>query len=196
MAAHYYMGGIKAGIDGRTSVKGLYAIGECASTGLHGANRLASNSLLECVVCAHELANYLSFTNLISPRKIDETIMEKIHLYMEPLSDEIFDVRELKLRLKDIMWNYAGIIRDEDSLLKGLDELFKLKSEFNRGKKCLDRQEYELRNMICISQLIIKAALKREESRGAHYRSDFPYTKEEGVHNCVIKGEGEPSFVK
>ncbi|MBO6272094.1 L-aspartate oxidase [bacterium] len=195
-AAHYYMGGIKASIDGKTSVRGLYAIGECASTGLHGANRLASNSLLECVVCAHELANYLSFTSLVSPKKIDETIMATISKYMTPLSDENFDVKVLKTKLKDIMWNYAGIIRDENSLLKGLDEIYKLKSEFRRSDKCLNREEYELRNMLCIAQLIIKSALKREESRGAHYRADFPMTKAEGMHNCVIKGEGEPSFVK
>lgn len=195
-AAHYYMGGIKASVDGRTSVRGLYAIGECASTGLHGANRLASNSLLECVVSAYELANYLSFTNLVPPKKIDESIMGTIEKYTEPISDEVFDIESLSQTLKNIMWNYAGILRDEDSLLKGLDEIYKLKSSFRRGDKCLNKSEYELRNMICLAQLIIKSALKREESRGAHYRTDFPFTKEECVHNCVIKGEGEPSFVK
>lgn len=195
-AAHYYMGGIKASIDGRTSIRGLYAIGECSSTGLHGANRLASNSLLECVVCAHELANYLSFTNLVPPKKIDETIMATIDKYTEPLSDENFNIDDLKSRLKDIMWNYAGILRDENSLLKGLDEIYKLKSEFRRDTKCLNKDEYEYRNMLCVAQLIIKSALKRHESRGAHYRVDFPETKSESIHNCVIKGEGEPSFVK
>lgn len=195
-AAHYYMGGIKTTLDGRTSIRGLYAIGECASTGLHGANRLASNSLLECVVCAHELANFLSFTSLIPPKKIDESIMGKIDLYTSPISDETFDVSKLKSELKDIMWKYAGILRDENSLLKGLDEIYNLKSKFRRGIKCLNKNEYELRNMICISQLIIKSALKRDESRGAHFRLDFPKTKEIGVHNCMIKGEGEPSFVK
>ncbi|MCM1265734.1 MAG: L-aspartate oxidase [Candidatus Gastranaerophilales bacterium] len=195
-AAHYYMGGIKTTIDGRTSIRGLYAIGECASTGLHGANRLASNSLLECVVCAHELANYLSFTSLVPPKKIDESIMETIDKYTKPLSDESFNISELKSRLKELMWNYAGILRDENLLLKGLDEIYKLKSEFRRNTKCLNKQEYELRNMLCVAQLIIKSALKREESRGAHYRTDFPKTDEKGIHNCIIKGEGEPSFVK
>ncbi len=195
-AAHYYMGGIKATPDGRTSVRGLYAIGECASTGLHGANRLASNSLLECVVCAHELANYLSFNNLEPPKRIDETIMATLEKYTEPLSDESFDIDSMKQTLKDIMWKYAGILRNEDSLLKGLDEIYKLKDNFKRGAKCLSKSEYELRNMLCVAQLIIKSALKRKESRGAHYRTDFPQKNEEAVHNCVIKGEGEPSFVK
>ncbi len=195
-AAHYYMGGIKASTDGRTSIRGLYAIGECASTGLHGANRLASNSLLECVVCAHELANYLSFANLEPPKKIDEMIMATIEKYTSPISDETFDIESIKLKLKDIMWNYAGILRNEDLLLRGLDEIYKLKSEFHRKTKCLNKEEYELRNMLCVSQLIIKSALKRHESRGAHYRTDFPETNEQPVHNNIIKGEGEPSFVK
>ena len=195
-AAHYFMGGIKADADGKTSIRGLYAIGECASTGLHGANRLASNSLLECVVCAYELANYLSFTSLVPPNKIDESIIKTIDKYMEPLSDESFDITELKARLKDIMWAYAGIQRDEEKLLKGLDEIYKLKSEFRRGDKCLNKQEYELRNMICVAQLIIKSALKRKESRGAHYRTDYPKLQNEAVHSYIIKGEGEPNCVK
>ncbi|MCD8377334.1 MAG: L-aspartate oxidase [Candidatus Gastranaerophilales bacterium] len=195
-AAHYFMGGIKSGVDGRTSVRGLYAIGECASTGLHGANRLASNSLLECVVCAHELANYLTFTNLTPPKKIDETIMATIDKYTDPISDESFDIDLFKQKLKDIMWDYVGILRDENSLLKGLDEIFRLKAEFRRDIKCLNKKEYEYRNMLCTAQLIIKSALKRKETRGAHYRTDFPQTNQDGVHNCVIKGEGEPGFVK
>lgn len=195
-AAHYFMGGIKATPDGRTSIRGLYAIGECASTGLHGANRLASNSLLECVVCANELANYLSFTNLIPPKKIDETIMNTIEKYMEPLSEDNFDINDLKLKLRNIMWNYAGILRDEDSLLKGLDEIYELKKCFKRNTKCLNKQEYELRNMIYVAQLIIKSALKRTESRGAHFRVDFPKSGDLALHNCVIKSKGELCFVK
>lgn len=195
-AAHYYMGGIKTTLEGRTSIRGLYAIGECASTGLHGANRLASNSLLECVVCAYELANFLSFSNLVPPQKIDETVMNTINQYSELLSDENFDVSGLMSELKSLMWDYVGIYRTEETLLKALDKIYELKSRFRRTVKCLNRQEYELRNMICVAQLIIKSALERKESRGAHYRTDYPMTLEVGAHNCIVKGEGEPSFVK
>ena len=195
-AAHYYMGGIKTTVEGRTSVRGLYAIGECSSTGLHGANRLASNSLLECVVCAHELANFLSFSNLVPPQKIDETVMETINKYTQPLSDENFDIPELVSELKDLMWNNVGILRTEESLLKALDMIYDLKRRFRRSVKCLNKEEYELRNMICVAQLIVKSALNRKESRGAHYRLDYPNHTEVGNHNCIIKGEGEPSFVK
>lgn len=195
-AAHYYMGGIKTTVEGRTSVRGLYAIGECSSTGLHGANRLASNSLLECVVCAHELANFLSFSNLVPPQKIDETVMATINKYTQPLSDENFNIPELVSELKDLMWNNVGILRTEESLLKALDMIYDLKRRFRRSVKCLNKEEYELRNMICVAQLIVKSALNRKESRGAHYRLDYPNHTGVGNHNCIIKGEGEPSFVK
>lgn len=195
-AAHYMMGGIKTTLEGRTSVRGLYAIGECASTGLHGANRLASNSLLECIVSAHELANYLSFMNLVPPRKIDENIKSVIDSYSIPMSDVDYDVEALKSELQDIMWDYAGILRTEESLLKGLDLIYSLKNKFDRKIKCLNKSEYEFRNMMTVAQLIIKSALRRQESRGAHFRLDYPDKMEEAIHNCITKGQGEPSFVK
>ena len=134
-AAHYSMGGIKASVEGRTSIKGLYAIGECASTGLHGANRLASNSLLECVVCAYELADYLSFANLSTPKKIDENIRRIIDVYSQPLSDADYDIDKLKSDLKDLMWNNVGIIRSEEDLIFAKGEVEKLKKEFKRTRK-------------------------------------------------------------
>lgn len=195
-AAHYMMGGIKTNLEGRTSIRGLYAIGECASTGLHGANRLASNSLLECIVSAHELANYLSFMNLVPPSKIDENIKKVIDSYSIPISEDDYDVESMKSELENIMWENAGILRTEESLLKGLDLVFALKNKFGRKTRCLNKSEYELKNMLTVAQLIIKSALKRQESRGAHCRLDCPVTFEEGIHNCMIKGQGEPSFVK
>jgi len=186
-AAHYTMGGIKACIDGSTTIKGLYAIGETASTGLHGANRLASNSLLECVVCAYELADYLSFTSLKIPKKIDSTIKKMIDVYSRTVKGKEYDYNSLKLKLKDIMWNYVGIVRTEESLLKARKEVEKLKKDFKRQRKCLNQGEYEYRNMLIVSSLIIKGAIERKESRGAHCRNDYKQTDAIAKHSELLK---------
>jgi len=186
-AAHYTMGGIKAGIDGSTTIRGLYAIGETASTGLHGANRLASNSLLECVVCAYELADYLSFTNLEIPKKIDSGIKKMIDVYDRSIKGKEYDYDALKSKLKEIMWDNVGIIRTEESLQKAKKEVEKLQKDFKRQRKCLNQGEYEYRNMLTVSSLIIKGALERKESRGAHCRSDYTQTLPEALHSNIDK---------
>ena len=188
-AAHYSMGGIKASVEGRTSIRGLYAIGECASTGLHGANRLASNSLLECVVCAYELADYLSFANLAIPKKIDENIRRIIDIYSQPLSEADYNIELLKANLKDIMWNNVGIIRSEENLLKARKEVENLKKAFKRTRKCLNKEEYEYRNMLSVASLIIDSALSRKESRGAHCRSDYSHLDRVARHTNLLKNE-------
>lgn len=188
-AAHYSMGGIKASVEGRTSIRGLYAIGECASTGLHGANRLASNSLLECVVCAYELADYLSFANLAIPKKIDENIRRIIDIYSQPLSEADYNIELLKANLKDIMWNNVGIIRSEENLLKARKEVENLKKAFKRTRKCLNKEEYEYRNMLSVASLIIDSALSRRESRGAHCRSDYSQLDRVARHTNLLKNE-------
>lgn len=195
-AAHYSMGGIKTSIEGKTSIKGLYAIGEVVSTGLHGANRLASNSLLECVVCASELANYLSFANLTPPKQIDESIKKIVDKYSEEVEYEEYDVDTLKAELQEIMWAYVGIFREEKSLRIANEKLQALKAKFTVGAKCFNKYEYEFRNMLAVAQLIINSALKRKESRGAHFRSDYQITNDIAQHNCMVKGEKEePVFV-
>ena len=188
-AAHYSMGGIKASVEGSTSIRGLYAIGECASTGLHGANRLASNSLLECVVCAYELADYLSFANLAIPKKIDENIRRIIDIYSQPLSEADYNIELLKANLKDIMWNNVGIIRSEENLLKARKEVENLKKAFKRTRKCLNKEEYEYRNMLSVASLIIDSALSRKESRGAHCRSDYSQLDRVARHTNLLKNE-------
>lgn len=194
-AAHYSMGGIKTNVEGRTSVRGLYAIGEVASTGLHGANRLASNSLLECVVCAHELSNYLSFANLIPPKHIDETIKNSIDKYSQDIEYVEYDVKSLRTRLQELMWNYVGILRDEKSLKIADEKLQEIKKEFPVTSKCFNKEEYEFKNMLTVAQLVINSALKRKESRGAHFRTDYQVTKEVAEHNCMVKGESGLVFV-
>lgn len=195
-AAHYFMGGVKTDVEGRTSVKGLYAIGEVSSTGLHGGNRLASNSLLECVVCAYEVADYLKQAVLIAPKQIDMEIKSLIDMYSEDIDAEELDIPELKKELQSIMWDYVGILRSEKSLMNALEKIEVLKEHFPRIKKCLSKQEYEFKNMLTVAKLIVISALRRKESRGAHYRLDYLNTNEECVHNCLTKREGELSFVK
>ena len=196
-AAHYYMGGVKTNLRGETSINGLYAIGEVSSTGLHGGNRLASNSLLECVVCAYSVADYLKTQELKSPKQIDETIKSTLDLYTKEdgITEEL-DIPALKKKLKDIMWDYVGIFRDENSLKTAQERLEELRKEFPRSYKCINREEYEFRNMLQVSELIATSALMRKESRGAHYRTDFPQTNEECVHSIITKEDKVPDYVK
>lgn len=191
-AAHYSMGGVKTNIEGQTTINGLFAIGEVASTGLHGANRLASNSLLECVVCAHELANYLSLRNLVPPKQIDETIKSIIDKYSEDIDYEEYDIDSLKSELQEIMWNYVGILREEKSLNKANEKLQILKSKFEIQTKYFNKWEYEFKNMLTVAQLVIDSATNRRESRGAHARTDYPRTNGIAEHSCMMRGTEAP----
>ena len=196
-AAHYFMGGIRTDVEGRTSINGLFAIGEVSSTGLHGGNRLASNSLLECVVCAYEVADFLKTQNLDAPKSIDANIKSIIDQYSEEDEDvEPIDTDVFKAELKDIMWNYCGILRDEKSLMTALEKLDELKSKFPRTRKCQTKAEYEFKNMLISARLIVKSAIRRKESRGAHYRTDYLETNEVCEHSILSRRKGELSFAK
>lgn len=187
-ASHYFMGGIKTNLKGETSINGLYAIGEVASTGLHGGNRLASNSLLECVVCAYSVAEYLKSLELKTPKQIDGEMKSIIDSYRntDVILEEL-DVKSMRKKLQDIMWNYVGILRDEKSLNCAIELLYRLKADFPRNVKCLNSEEYEFRNMLTVSKLIAQSALSRKESRGAHFRCDYPEACEECVHSFITK---------
>ncbi len=180
-AAHYLMGGVKVNLDFETNVKNLYAIGEVARTGLHGANRLASNSLLECVVSAMGLYDNLSYKNLAAPKNYDEKIKNLLFQYQEEDPCFIENAENIKLRIKEIMWQYSGILRDENSLKQGLFELSEIKKCLEGKKVFSDFASYEVRNMLKVSEIIIKSALERRTSAGAHFRTDTYHETAENI---------------
>lgn len=194
-AAHYSMGGIKTDSQARTSIEGLYAIGEVASTGLHGANRLASNSLLECVVCAYQVSEFLSVSELLPPKLVDEKVKSTVDKYIQDAEYEEYDIFSLKSELQEIMWNYVGILRDEDSLKNANKKLQKIISMIPDTAKCLNKNEYELKNMITVAQLVVDSAINRRESRGAHYRTDYTMANAIAEHSCITNSEREVSLV-
>jgi L-aspartate oxidase len=169
-AAHYFMGGIKTDIDGKTDIPGLFAAGECASTGVHGANRLASNSLLEGTVFGHRVAlacrQELQTSNL-KPQNKSQIPTTKSHL-------KEIEIQRFKLVIKTAMWNGVGIIRSRESLAQALQKLQLIEKQLIFTPS--SPGELELMNMLLVAKLITKAALDRTESRGAHFRSDYPNT--------------------
>jgi L-aspartate oxidase len=192
-AAHYFMGGIKTNLKGETSIKNLYAIGEVSSTGLHGANRLASNSLLECVVCAYFLGANSNTNEILTLNEKDFPVISE---YEKPSKTSNSNIKELKTEIKNCMWDGVGIFRCEKSLTTAKSILEKIKSKFENKYKCNSKQEYELRNMLIVSDLVLTSALNRKESRGAHYRTDYLNSFEICEHSLVINNKGEICFVK
>ena len=166
-AAHYHMGGVLTDALGRTSLDGLWACGEAASTGLHGANRLASNSLLEAVVFAARIARDLKGRSF-SPHQIktqrDKTPPIRTTADAEKEADIIRTIRQT-------MFQNVGVVRCDDGLVSALNTL----NTIDQGKFTTPTIE----NMLCTAKLITSAALERQESRGAHFRSDHTQTKEE-----------------
>ena len=193
-AAHYFMGGVKTSVDGITTIKNLYAIGETSSTGLHGANRLASNSLLECVVCAYATAQKIK-NNQICEINEDAAIKNTVEKYETPSVSKNIDVENIKQQLKETMWHNVGIYRNETSLKTALQKIDELESAFQDKNKCNSKEEYELKNMLTCAKIITSSALSRKESRGAHYRTDYPKSNDIAVHSS-INNKGELNFVK
>lgn len=173
-AAHYQCGGVLSDVDGRTDLKRLYAIGEVGFTGLHGANRLASNSLLEAVVMASNAA-HCSLKDITTPWKS----LNSIQAWSSP--SEVNPRRASQINaqwrsLRGEMTSYAGIIRTEaglDDLLQLIIKRTKIIEEYY-WKHPITRDFIELRNIVLNAELIVRAALSRRESRGVHYREDFP----------------------
>ncbi|HEY1200545.1 MAG TPA: FAD-binding protein, partial [Niastella sp.] len=186
-AAHYSCGGIKTDEWGRTSIKHLYAAGECASTGLHGANRLASNSLLEAMVFAHRC-----FTDAAEKIKTIDWSVEaqsmpdwKATGTTQP--KEMILITQSFKELQQVMSDYVGIVRTNIRLeraAKRLDLLWE-ETEALYQTTALSPQLCELRNMITVGYLIVKCAQFRKESRGLHFNTDYPY-KSTLVQNIVL----------
>ena len=184
-AAHYFMGGIETNLKSETSIMNLYAIGEVSSTGLHGANRLASNSLLECVVCAYECAKNIELNFSCHSEFISESVqINKIDKFQIKLG-MTNKITDLKQQLKETMWNNVGIFRSEKTLQQALNDVENIEKEFGKKDFCSSIEEYDLRNMIITSKLIIQSALQRKESRGAHYRTDYLQTNQNCEHSYI-----------
>jgi L-aspartate oxidase len=170
-AEHYCMGGIKTDVYGQTNIDGFFACGETACNGIHGANRLASNSLLEGLVFGSEIGKRV--TQIISQNTKTKKFC-KFNSVTKRLKKDI-DAIKIKEDVKNIMNEYVGIIRNETGLMfahEKLEEYYKLIKDIKNETS----EDFELQNIVLLSKLVIESAIKRKESRGAHYRSDFMQT--------------------
>ena len=172
-AAHYTCGGVIVSKDGQTDLSNLYVIGESSFTGLHGANRMASNSLLECLVYAESSASSINdrLPEISLPFEIPQWDESRvIH------SDENVVISHNWDELRRFMWDYVGIVRTKKRLLRAANRIELLQNEIQEFYKnfSISRDLIELRNLASVSQLIIKSAQQRKESRGLHYTIDFP----------------------
>ena len=176
-AAHYLCGGIVTDTAGRTTLPGLYAIGEVSCSGLHGANRMASNSLLECLVMADACARSVCEQNypLVPSMDIPEWDESQV-----TDADEEVVVSHNWDELRRLMWDYVGIVRTNKRLERVRRRIELLRNEISEfyGNFRVSGDLIELRNLVQVAELIIRSALKRRESRGLHYTLDYPETDE------------------
>jgi L-aspartate oxidase len=196
-AAHFMMGGVKTDLWGRTSLAGLYAAGETAATGVHGANRLASNSLLEGLVFGARAGQAMTKdapagkrsgaalpgSPAPSPGNSSAAQKDPPKAVSKPSA-----VGATLMKIRDVMWREVGMLRSGKELADAIKQLQSL--EFPKSQKPA-REAQELRNLHTMALLIARSGLAREESRGSHYRSDFPYRNDEnfGKHSAVEKGK-------
>lgn len=182
-AAHYTCGGIVTNFDAETNIKSLYAIGECSHTGLHGANRLASNSLLECLVTAKDATTKILNT---LDRSIIPPLPEWDASLVTDIDEEVIISHNWD-ELRRAMWDYVGIVRTNKRLERAMHRINLLKSEINEyySNFKLSADLIELRNLVLTAELIVKSAMLRHESRGLHYSRDYPNTNET-IENTVL----------
>lgn len=180
-AAHYYMGGVDVDLRGATSVPGLYACGECACTGAHGANRLASNSLLEGLVFGGRAARAMLKLEPLPARAL--ATLEQLAFAPIPVAEDVYG------EIREMMWDDVGIIRSEHSLNNALKNLARLNGALGTSA-APERWAIERANMILVADIIVRAALNRKESRGAHYRTDHPEQSADRLfHNLLYQDQ-------
>jgi L-aspartate oxidase len=180
-AAHYLMGGVRTDVDGRTSLPGLYAAGEVACTGVHGANRLASNSLLEGLVFGARAAEAMR-------RESGDPVKAEVRASLPTSDVSLPPVEEAIRRLQQQMWEHAGLLRDAE-LLRSIDLAEATRYANAIPSSQWTRREYEARSLARVARAIVVCALAREESRGAHYRNDFPQRDDArfGTHSHLTR---------
>jgi L-aspartate oxidase len=195
-AAHYMCGGITTNLEGRTTIPGLWAIGECACTGLHGANRLGSNSLLEGLVFAHRAAEALRGMDKAErsrpwPEVPDWDVGEA------GTSDEAVVITQNWDELRRLMWNYVGIVRSDKRLRRAERRIALLQEEIAEyyWKYFVTRDLLELRNIATVAQLIVECASARRESRGLHFTIDYPELDSKQERDMVVK-RGVPAHLR
>lgn len=172
-AAHYLCGGIVTDIHGKTDIDGLFAVGETACTGLHGANRLASNSLLECLVFAHNAFDYVRNHHGMKSDRYDLPAYPQHH---NEDADEMVLISHLWDEIRRLMWAYVGIVRTNRRLERAQNRLENISREINEYYASFRTHSdiVELRNIALVATLTVKCALQRKESRGIHYNLDYP----------------------
>lgn len=193
-ACHYTCGGVVVDERGRTTIEGLYAVGEAACTGLHGANRLASNSLLEAVVFAHRVAvdGNAALTSQATPSTDGNSLPQSLPQWDSGHAVEIeerIDIAANWLEIRSLIWNYVGIVRSDRRLARARRRIELLKAEVNAyyWDFILTKDLIELRNLLTVADLIVQCAQSRKESRGLHYTVDYPKIDDSHFnHDTVI----------
>ena len=213
-ASHYWMGGILVNLNNRTSIPGLYAVGEVASTGVHGANRLASNSLLECLVLAKQLARINLSSTINQQQQSDSPPSEEpSHLEIASIQDtwlsEADDLQTIRQDLRTLMWKSAGVYRTGNTLNAALDQIATWQTKLAKTSisqhlaptaqpqtlqfsdptaEAELKLAVETRNLLDIAHLILTSAAFRTESRGGHHRIDYPETDPDWQTNTLVQG--------
>ncbi|WP_079435595.1 L-aspartate oxidase [Zoogloea sp. LCSB751] len=191
-AAHYSCGGIVTDLHARTDVKGLYAIGESACTGLHGANRLASNSLLECLVFSESAAADI----LAHPRPLPDNLPQWDESRVTD-ADETIVISHNWDELRRFMWDYVGIVRTNKRLERAQHRIRLLAREIDEyySNFRVSNDLIELRNLVVTAELIVRSALKRQESRGLHFSRDYPETLPK-ARDTILRPPRKRTFVR